>query len=181
MFMGFKEGENMSVKTISYVHKEEVKFIGFAKTFRNGEGYDLCPKFWEEFGIRFTNLWTTMQPKNDVEKAVLENSIGMYAVCINGKKEFEYLIAGVYKGGNVPEGMKVVTYPACDWAVFSIKGPIPAALQELNTFVWKEWLPTEGVARKANPAFNVECYSMGNNQSEDYESSIWMPLKTEGK
>lgn len=163
---------------VRYERKPEVKFIGFARTFRVNEGYLKCPEFWDELNQKYADLWKTKAPKDDVEKAVLENSVGMFAVCINnGDKDFEYLIAGPYRGGAVPEGMKIVSYPESDWAVFSAKGALPASLQSLNTYVWESWLPTEGVTRKADVSIDVEYYPMGNPQSEDYECSIWMPVK----
>lgn len=164
--------------TIRYEHKSEVQFIGFARIIRAGEGYIKCPEFWDEFNQKFVDLWKTKSPKNDVEKAVLENNVGMFAVCVNNSdKDFEYFIAGLYHGGVVPEGMKIFTYPESDWAVFSTKGAIPASLQALNKYVWESWLPTEGAARKANVSVDVEYYSMGNPQCDDYESGIWMPVK----
>lgn len=168
----------MSDFTVRYEHKAEVKFIGFSKVFRTEEGYQKCPEFWDEINQKFAELWKTMQPKNDVEKAVLENKVCSYAVCVNNaNQDFEYFIAGPYRGGAVPEGMNVVTYPESDWAVFSVKGALPQSLQSLNTYVWKNWMPTEGAARKADAAFDVEYYPMGNPQSADYESFIWIPVK----
>lgn len=172
------KAKKMSNYTVSYEHKSEIMFIGFSRIFRSEEGYRKCPEFWDEFNLKFSDLWKTQVPGNDVEKAVLENNVGMFAVCVNdGDKEFEYLIAGLYHGGAVPEGMKVFTYPESDWAVFSTKGTLPSSLQTLNTYVWESWLPSEGVSCKADTSIDVEYYSMGNPQSDDYESGIWMPVK----
>ena len=48
-------------------------FIGFARTFRVDEGYLKCPEFWDELNQKYADLWKTKAPKDDVEKAVLEN------------------------------------------------------------------------------------------------------------
>ena len=52
--------------------------------------------------------------------------------------------------------------PDFDWAIFDCYGPCPKALQDVNTKIWKEWLP-------GNPDFefpgrvNIEWYGDGYN------------------
>ena len=58
-----------------------------------------------------------------------------------GGGKFRYLVAGKYTGGSVPEGMVVYEFPRSDWAVFNCIGPIPEALQSMNTRIFREWLP----------------------------------------
>ena len=77
-------------------------------------------------------------PANEYEKALIENCIGEYGVCIDdeklaGKGKFLYLIEGKYAGGKVPEGMMLYGFPQSKWAVFDCVGAIPNALQSLNT------------------------------------------------
>ena len=59
---------------------------------------------------------------------------------------------GRYTGGNVPEGMVVYEFPGSDRAVFNCIGPIPDALQSVNTRIFREWLPgkTGSVEEKYN-------------------------------
>ncbi|MBQ2031640.1 MAG: GyrI-like domain-containing protein, partial [Lachnospiraceae bacterium] len=57
-----------------------------------------------------------------------------------GGGKFRYLVAGKYTGGSVPEGMVVYEFPRSDWAVFNCIGPIPEALQSMNTRIFREWL-----------------------------------------
>ena len=118
----------------------------------------------------------TMQPETAVEAAILENGIGLFAICDDKEGAFEYWIAGLYKGGQVPEGLKLYTFPESDWAMFSAKGPLPGSLQELNTKVWQEWYPTEGQKYIGNGNAMLEVYSPGNMQSPDYECGIWVPI-----
>ena len=99
-------------------------------------------------------------------------------VYIAGSGKFLYLIAGKYAGGEVPEGMKLYEFPRGEWAIFDCVGPVPNALQSLNTRIFKEWLP-------GNPDFeisgnaNVEWYDCMNGEKTDpdYHSSIWIPVK----
>ena len=118
-----------------------------------------------------------MKPETPVEEALLAHRIGMFAICADADTGFDYWIAGLYKGGDVPAGLDLFSFPASNWAIFSTKGPIPASLQALNTFVWQEWLPTEGRRLHANCQATLEVYSAGNPQSPDYESGIWVPIE----
>ena len=112
-----------------------------------------------------------------MERAILENGIGMYAICAESENGFAYWIAGLYRGGEVPEGLELYTFPESNWAVFTAKGPIPESLQALNTAVWQEWFPNEGQKYHANGSATLEVYSAGNPQSPDYESGIWVPIQ----
>lgn len=141
------------------------KVIGFTREFDAETSYTEIPKFWSEICKKY-------------EKEIAENIIGEYGVCIDdldGSK-FRYMIAGLYKGGEVPEGMTVYELPDFDWAVFDCYGPCPKALQDVNTKIWKEWLP-------GNPDFefpgrvNIEWYADGDPTSDKYHSAIWIPVK----
>ena len=167
---------------ILFEKKEAMTFIGFHTTIRHDEGYVKCPEFWDrEYNEKYARLWQTMRPETPVEEAIIENGIGAYAICAEGAGGFDYWIAGLYRGGEVPEGLDLHHFPASEWAVFKTKGPMPASLQELNRYVWEEWLPTEGEKRRANDRATVEFYSDGDMQSPDYESGIWMPLGDPGR
>ena len=136
-----------------------------------------CPEFWDkEYNRKYAHLWQTMKPETPVEKAILENGIGMFAICAEGDGSFDYWIAGLYKGGDVPEGLQLYTFPESDWAVFSAKGALPGALQNLNTAVWQEWYPNEGRQYMDNGNVMLEVYSEGSMQSSDYECGIWIPV-----
>ena len=163
--------------TITYEKKEALAFIGFHIGIAPGEGYRKCPEFWEkEYAAKYARLWQTMKPETPVEEAILAHGIGMFAICAEDETGFEYWIAGLYKGGDVPAGLELFTFPASNWAMFSTKGPIPASLQSLNTYVWQEWFPTEGKLLHANGQASIEVYSAGNPQSPDYDSGIWVPI-----
>jgi len=163
---------------VTYEKKEAITFIGFHTEIKPEEGYQKCPEFWDkEYAAKYARLWQTMKPETPTEAAILENSIGMYAICADAKSSFTYWIAGLYKGGNVPEGLELFTFPAGKWAIFSTKGALPNSLQSLNTEVWQKWFPTEGKKLGADGKATIEVYSAGNPQSPDYECGIWMPIK----
>lgn len=163
---------------VNYEKKMAMTFIGYHTEIRLEDGYRKCPEFWDkEYASKYARLWQTMKPETEIEKAILENGVGMFAICTESKDGFEYWIAGLYQGGNVPKGLELYSFPESDWAVFTAKGPMPGSLQTLNTAVWQEWFPNDGQKYKANGTATLEVYSAGNPKSPDYECGIWVPVQ----
>ena len=93
---------------VIYEKKKEMTFIGYHTEIRPDEAYQKCPEFWDkEYAAKYAKLWQTMEPANAVEKAIIENSIGMYAICAEAENGFSYWIAGMYQGGDVPDGLEL--------------------------------------------------------------------------
>lgn len=162
---------------VIYEHKPATTFIGFSTSIRPDEGYRKCPEFWDrEYAEKYARLWQTMRAETPVEKAILENGIGLFAICDEKEGFFEYWIAGLFRGGEVPEGLKLYTFPEGEWAMFSAKGPLPGSLQNLNTQVWQEWYPSEGKQYLGRGNAMLEVYSSGDMQNPDYECGIWVPV-----
>ena len=158
---------------------QRFKAIGFQKEFAADNSYQEVPKFWEEtFKEHFSNHINENKPSNPIEEAIAENGIGEYGVCIDepSKKSFKYLIAGEYKGGEVPEGLTVHEFPEGLWAIFDCFGPLPEALQETNTQIFEKWLPNNAEYEMSIPA-SVEWYGEGDTKAPDYHSQIWIPIK----
>ena len=158
-----------------------MKLIGFQKEFSAENSYEEIPKYWDEICAKYAaDVYAGNPPANAYERALVDNCIGEYAVCIDdlGSDRFRYMIAGRYAGGEVPKGMALYEFPAGEWAVFNCVGPIPEALQSLNTRIFKEWLP-------GNPEYElsgcatVEWYDCVNGEKTDpdYRSAIWIPVK----
>ena len=171
-------GNQMDYKIIT---RFPFKVIGIQREFDNETAYAEIPKFWDEFCETYAaNVFAGNAPVNPLEKAIADYCIGEYGVCIDdiGGGKFRYLIAGKYTGGEVPEGMVVYEFPRSEWAVFNCVGPMPEALQRVNTRIFREWLP-------GNPDYeicgnaNVEWYDCVNGQKNDpdYRSAIWVPVK----
>ncbi|MBR5071276.1 MAG: AraC family transcriptional regulator, partial [Oscillospiraceae bacterium] len=107
------------------------KVIGFEKVFDNETAQAEIPKFWDEICEKYANnVYAGNEPANAYEKAIVDNCIGEYGVCIDdiGEDRFRYLVAGRYTGGEVPEGMTLYEFPRGDWAVFNCIGPNPQTL-----------------------------------------------------
>ncbi len=153
--------------------------IGFEREFPTEDSYTRIPKFWDEISDQyFSRLWGGKTPETPQEKAVMAHGIGEFGICIDGADDstFRYLIAGAYKGGDVPEGMTTFDVPAGDWAKFRAVGPLPGSLQAVNTRVFKEWLPGNPDWEAAGH-YNIEWYSTGDPDSPDYRSEIWLPVR----
>ena len=157
------------------------KVIGFQKVFDNETAYAEIPKFWDEICERYAaSVYAGNAPATPWEQALVDNCIGEYGICIDdiGGGRFRYLIAGRYTGGDVPEGMVLYEFPRSDWAVFPCIGPLPEALQSVNTRIFREWLP-------GNPDYEicgnatVEWYDCVNGEKTDpdYRSAIWVPVR----
>lgn len=171
---------------MDYIMERESGFqvIGFERRFSMEDSYRQIPQYWDEFCARYLGrLMQGAEPENEVEEAICNYHVGMYGVCLDDLEvegEFRYLIAGKYTGGNVPEGMTVYEFPDMQWAKFLCKGPMPEALQSVNTKIFREWLPGNPDYEVAMGA-NIEWYGEGDTNSVDYESAIWLPVKKKGE
>lgn len=158
--------------------------IGFEREFSLETSYQEIPEFWSEYWRDYmAPLVTKERPENPVEETIRSCMVGMYGVCIDDlgvEGKFRYLIAGNYAGGEVPEGMTVYEFPELEWAKFSCRGPMPGALQAVNTKIFQEWLPGNPEYEIAMGA-NIEWYSSeGHTWDADYESAIWIPVRRRG-
>ena len=108
--------------------KEAFTVIANAKTFAYEGAKEVIPQFWQEHF-------------QEGKGAVV---CGYYGINIDekmGNDTFEYLIADPYEEGKeVPEGFITRTIPELTWAVFPCVGPMPDALQDVNTKIFTEWL-----------------------------------------
>ena len=123
-------------------------------------------------------------PETDLEKAVKDNQIGEFGICIDDmgcSGQFRYMSAGLYRGGPVPKGLRIYSIPAKLWAKFKCTGPLPQAMQSVNTKIFKEWLPGNKEYRIGGD-YNIEWYSFDKKTTDpDYESEIWIPVYTKAE
>jgi len=152
-------------------HEACMKMIGVSRLIAMDHGYQECPAFWDEFEAKYC----TGAPL----AAVRDCRIGEFALCIQDPADstrFRYMIAGIDQVGELPEGMETLEVPAHDWAKFRCTGPLPGALQAVNTAIFREWLP-------GNPDYemdgdlNIEHYLEGDPSAADYVSEIWIPVR----
>lgn len=74
----------------------------------------------------------------------------------------------------------VFEVPKHTWVIFPCVGPMPKALQEVNTKIFSEWFPNCTDYEIAG-SYNIEYYTdlsnyENGNQDEKYYSEIWIPI-----
>ena len=94
------------------------------------------------------------------------------STCMNGKI-FDYYIAAA-SDKPAPEGMEEYEVPACTWAIFDCVGPMPKAIQDLQTRIVSEWLPVSGYEYADAP--DIEVYPEGDQTSDGYKCEVWLPV-----
>ncbi|MDR2600547.1 MAG: effector binding domain-containing protein, partial [Oscillospiraceae bacterium] len=105
---------------------------------------------------------------------------GQFGICFDhntNSKLFNYMIADSIEGKeNVPDKFTKKEIPAKTWAVFPVKGAMPKALQDVNSEIWGQWVPN-CKEYDIDGNINIEMYSCGDTNSDDYYSEIWIPVK----
>ena len=175
-----KGGNIMDLK-YKVVDMFPIKLIGFVREFNMEDSNKKIPLFWDEICDKycFPRIYRGLPAENEFEKAIVDNCIGEYGVCIDCHgSSFKYLIAGKYCGGNVPEGMMLYEFPRGKWVVFDCIGPCPDKLQELNKKIFTEWLPLNKEFELRDDG-NIEWYDClnGDKTDPDYHTQVWLPIK----
>lgn len=155
-------GTDMNVKI---EHKDSFRVAGISRRFQNETGYRDIPAWWDELN----------------EKARIDpdiRALGEIAVCVDegGREDFAYWVARPYTGGELPPGQAVLEIGPHTWAVFTCTGPLPGAMQTVNTQIFATWLPTNG-QWELDESLTVENYLPGDMSAPDYKSEIWLPVK----
>jgi AraC family transcriptional regulator len=162
-----KGGFEMDVKIVK---KSAFTLVGYSKLIGYEEGYAECPKFWNEHFMSGRG----------------ETICGIYGVCIDDdmqKGKFKYMIADDYiPSKEYPSDTESQVIKEGTWAVFPCIGKMPNAIQEVNTKIYKEWLPNNP-DYDINHGYSIEFYAdirnyPKGNQDENYYSEIWIPIKT---
>jgi AraC family transcriptional regulator len=143
-------------------NKAQFTVMGRVRSFNTDTSYEEIPKFWQE------------HMQSGQGKIVC----GMYGICMDSDgKNFDYFIADNYlPWKEVPEGYVTKVIPEGTWAVFPCRGALPKALQDVNTKIWSEWLPS-CKAYKLAGNYNIEMYAPPTERSEDTYSEIWIPVE----
>lgn len=144
------------------VKKAQFTVFGKSRKMNADISYDEIPKFWQE------------HLKSGENKVVR----GMYGMCMDGDgKSFDYFIADNYiPWVEVPEGYETKVIPANTWAVFPCHGALPKALQDVNTKIWSEWMPSCKTYKLAGN-YNIEMYTPLCENPDDNYCEIWIPVE----
>mgnify|MGYP003306557682 CR=1 FL=1 len=154
----------------------DFKVIGFYKDIAQGTGFQACPKFWDRIKNKY---FSRLDDDSPISRAIQGNNVGELAVCIHSPDNpdyFGYMIAGFYKGGDLPVGMTMYELKHSKWAKFRCIGAMPNAIQELSERIWKEWVPNSTYYEPLGETC-IEWYSNGDTNADDYVAEIWLPVR----
>ena len=177
------------------VELHDVQIIGMAKKIAFKEAKEECPKFWGEFVEKIIKpVVFEKKAPNDFQKAAFANGVGEFGLCTCdipnhncatcaeqnfgacSKKTFTYVIGGIYKGGDIPEGMQLFPIQSGKWLKIHFEGGMKA-FQEQYTKFHKEWLPAHPEYKLAQNSCSMEWYHGTDIQSPDYQCGVMMPIE----
>lgn len=155
--------EGGTVMDYKIISRDSFRVLAMKRTFKTESGFSEVPKFWTEYY------------SNSYDKKV-RGKIGICEQERLNSTEFKYGIGSEYsEGSEILEGFGIISIPASTWAVFRCVGLMPDAIQEVWKRIYSEWLPQAEYERIEE--YDFEMYTDGNNQSKDYVSEIWIPVK----
>ena len=141
------------------VKKAPFTIVGVKRPFNSDTSYQEIPKFWDEL----------------LAQGEKRPIMGTFGVCLDMKgKEFDYWIADLYfPWEKIPEGCETRMSPESEWAEFPCT---MKTLQDTNTKIWSEWLPTlKGYSLAGE--YDIEVYLPPQEGSSEMSVYIWVPLK----
>lgn len=156
--------ENGGTAMLEFKISEKSAFtiIGKSKKINTNRSYNEIPMFWQE------------HMQSGENKIVCE----MYGICMDvDSKNFDYIIADNYAPWNeVPKGYITKVIPAGLWAIFPCRGGLPKSLQDVNTKIWNEWIPS-CKEYKLGGNYNIELYAPPTENPDESYSEIWIPVE----
>lgn len=159
------------VEAMNYRLEEfgEIRLVGYKErmTMDNGENFKRIPEFWNEMCRQ--GKCEELMKYNDNDK------LCCMGVCANADDQgFDYFIA-TGSGKAIPDDMAELIVPANTYVIFECRGKMPEGQQKIWKRIFAEWFPNSGYEPADGP--QMEWYSDGPMDSEDYLSEIWMPVK----
>jgi len=126
--------------------------------------------------IAISQMWEDCSTTNDFSNlAKLADEPNLYGVCFNYRKdEFDYMIAVKSNKKDIGSYNQLVI-PSGKYVKFEVRGKMPNAQHETWKRIFTEWFPNTNYKERLN-APEIEWYSIGNQQSDDYLSEIWIPI-----
>ena len=174
---------------------EKIQVIGMAKEIPFNNSHVECPGFWAEYVEHIVKpVYIEHKTPDAFQQAAVDNNVGELALCtcsipdhncatcssVNftacNTKTFTYVICGIYKGGDVPEGMKL--YPLADgkWLKIHFEGGMKAFQQQYSQF-HKEWLPQHPEFKVKTNSPCMEWYCGTDINSPDYQCGVILPIE----
>lgn len=178
---------------------QDMQIIGMSREIAFRMGQEECPKFWGEYVEKIVKpVYLEGKTPDEFQQAAIDNNVGEHALCtcqlpnhdcmtcadVNfaacSTKTFTYVIGGIYKGGNVPEGMKLYPLPSGQWLKIHFEGGM-AAFQNQYAYFHEVWLRQHPEIKIARNSCMMEWYVGTDIQAPDYQCGVMFPLCLDAK
>lgn len=173
---------------------QDKQIIGMSREIPFKKGPEECPKFWNEYVEKIVKpVFMEGKTPNEFQQAAIDNNVGEFGLCTCqlpnhdcmtcenfdfaacGLKTFTYVIGGEYKGGKVPEGMKLYLVLNGRWLKIHFVGGMKA-FHDQYAYFHDVWLPQHPEFTIAKNGFCIEWYAGTDIQSPDYQCGVMFPL-----
>jgi AraC family transcriptional regulator len=151
-------GSSMEYKIVK---KEALRIAARTRQFDSDKAQAEIPGFWTEY----------------MRDGSHEKVCGMMGICAEAKDGRTLYGIGCPEEyiKELPKGFETIEIPAYTWAVFTCRGAMPKAIQEMWGRIYSEWLPEADY--ELIPSYDIELYTEGDTSSDEYISEIWIPVK----
>lgn len=163
--------------TVKGVHAMEYQLIDKEAFHVTGLGLKIEQNM-EVAQKRIPEFWNEVAASGELQKLlpIMDQSnpgvLGVSLMTSEIQDTWEYVIGVVSE--EQAEGFEQYEIPAAKWAIFSGTGPMPGAIQDLQTQVFQEWLPTSGFEYDELP--DIELYLDANPENAQFQ--VWLPVRT---
>lgn len=176
------------------INLQNTQVIGMAKEIPFNHAEE-CTQFWGEYVERIVkSVFMEGKTPDEFQQAAIDNNVGEFGLCTctipnhncgtcgavnfcpGNTNTFTYVIGGTYKGGNVPEGMKLFPVHSGQWLKVHFEGGMKCFQQQFQKF-HQEWLPQHPEYKWASNSMSIEWYQGTDINSPDYQCGIMMPLE----
>jgi AraC family transcriptional regulator len=136
---------------------------------------------YEGMNPQMDDMWASLTEKDFLELKRISNVEPMGILCVSanfseGRAEGTLLdqYIGVATSQRVPERWEVLPVDAGTWAVFTVIGEFPKALQDVWARIYSEWFPSSGYELTGGP--EILWNESKDTSGPNYKSEIWIPV-----
>ena len=123
-------------------------------------------------------VWDQLYEKYDYGTLSRMGSGQSYGMCFDVENPSRINYMACYHVDDVSKaremGLEVMEIKEAEYAILSLKGPVPDCIHEGWKYAMEVFLPEQGYMHAGTPDFEV--YGEGDMYSPDYKMELWIPL-----